>query len=183
MKIVVDKVEREDEHDRWRIEQTITADDGTISRLLYVLPLDAMEWRAAEYGIDPTDTATLLDIVMAEPHLTPADWAAGHQLHDAPDIETARRDHLARCVAVKMRHRISTRAKGSLLDRVRAESRMDVEAIALKTQHVATTREHLLARADQMRAQPRSRVDELRRRLFPPESPRTGPHPDFAEER
>lgn len=182
MKIVVDQVEREDERDRWRIEQTITADDGTTSRLLYVLPLDTMEWRAAEYGIDPTDTATLLDIVIAEPHLTPEDWAAGSQLHDAPDIKTARRDHLARCVAVKLRYRISTRTKGSPLDRVRTESHMDPEAIAVKAQHVGRIREQLLANTERLRARPPSRVEELRRRLLPPESPRTQPHPDFVEE-
>jgi hypothetical protein len=95
-----------------------------VNRLLHLLPLDAMEWRAAEYGIDPADTATLLDIVIAEPHLTREDWASGTKLHDAPDIDTARRDHLARCAVVKLRHRISIRAPHTPLERIRLESPM-----------------------------------------------------------
>lgn len=181
MKIVIDKVEREDGRDRWRIEKTITADDGTTSRLLFILPTDAMEWRAAEYGIDPADTATLLDIVLAEPHLTPDEWSVGHQLHDAPDIPTARQHHLARCAAAKLRVRMSTRAKGSPLERVRAESLMDPEVIAIKAEHVDLARRRHGLRARRV-AQVESRADVLRRQLLGPETVRTAPRPDVVEE-
>jgi hypothetical protein len=33
----------------------------------HVFPKSTLDWRAAEYGIDPSDTATLLDIVLHEP--------------------------------------------------------------------------------------------------------------------
>lgn len=177
----MDDVALEESHDRWRIALTITADDGTSTRLMYLLPLDAMEWRAAEYQIDPADTATLLDIVMAEPHLTPADWAAGTTLHDAPDIETARRDHIARCAAVKLRHRLSTRVAGSVLARVQSESLMDRDTIAVKAEFVAHVRQSRAAAA-RRRATSTSRADALRRRLFPPAPPRTELHPDLVQE-
>jgi hypothetical protein len=181
VKTAVDDVALEDSHDRWRIAITITADDGTTTRLLHLLPIDTMEWRAAEYGIDPGDTATLLDIVLAEPHLTPADWSSGTKLHDAPDIATARRDHIARCAAVKLRHRLATRVAGSVLERVRSESLMDAEAIAVKTEFVAKVRESTAAEARRLAAST-SRADALRRRLFGPDLPRTEPHPEFGGE-
>lgn len=179
MRITVDSVEQVAEH--WHIALAFAADAGGVTRSLYVLPVDTLEWRAAEYGIDPADTATLLDIVMAEPHLTPEDWAAGSRLHDAPDIATARQHHIARCAAAKLRVRLSTRVKGSPLERVRVESLMDPEVIAVKTEHVAQVREQMAPR--QRRAAPDvSRADVLRRQLLGPETVRTMPRPDVVEE-
>lgn len=129
------------EQPMWVVDGTRTADDGTVQRFRHMFPVDTTEWRAAEYGIDPADTATLLDIVLAEPHLSEEDWAAGHQLHDAPDIDTARRDHLARCARAKLRHRLSTRTKDHPCSRVAAESPLHPEAIALKQQLVEQARD------------------------------------------
>jgi hypothetical protein len=36
---------------------------------LYVFPVNALDYRAAEYGLDPDDSRTLLDIVLHEQHL------------------------------------------------------------------------------------------------------------------
>lgn len=127
--------------------------------LTHVFPKAALEWRAAEYGIDPADTATLLDIVLTEPHLTEEDWAAGHRLHDAPDIDTARVDHLARCARSKLRHRISTRTPGHPCRRVAAESPLHPEAIGLKQQLVARAR---TAHAAARQAEPQDRIAALR---------------------
>jgi hypothetical protein len=132
----------------WVVEGMRHHDDGTSIRLQHTFPLDTLEWRAAEYGIDPADTATLLDIVLAEPYLTKEDWATGHRLHDAPDIDTARADHLARCARAKLRHRLSTRTAGHPCRRVAAESPLHPEAIELKRQLVAQARAaHAHARA------------------------------------
>jgi hypothetical protein len=57
-------------------------------------PPETLAWRAAEYGIDPTDTATLLEIVLHEPHV--------NLQHTDPtflyniDQDTARKAHLER---------------------------------------------------------------------------------------
>lgn len=40
---------------------------------LHLLPHAAMSWRAAEYGIDPAATDLLLDIVLYEHHMPPAE--------------------------------------------------------------------------------------------------------------
>lgn len=125
---------------RWAIEGMRTEDDGSTMRYRYVFPTDTLEWRAAEYGIDPKDTATLLDIVLAEPHLTDEDFAPGTHLYEAPDIDTARRAHVARCAAVKWRHRIASRDASSPCHRIVQESPMDGEVLDLKRQLVAQHR-------------------------------------------
>lgn len=143
----------------WVAEGIQTLDDGTEVRYRHLFPLDTLEWRAAEYGIDPADTATLLDIVLTEPHLSEEDWEAGHRLHDAPDIATARRDHLARCARAKLRHRLTTRTSGHPCRRVAAESPLHPEAISLKQQLVARAR---AARTATQQAEPPDRIAALR---------------------
>jgi hypothetical protein len=108
-----------------------------------------MEWRAAEYGLDPdADRATLLDIVMAESLLRSEDYDGGYQLYDAPDMTTAREHHVARCARAKLRCRLSTRGKDHLLNRVRDESPMHPEILSIKRSLVAKTRdEHQKRRA------------------------------------
>lgn len=139
MRITINSVEKR--VDRWYVVKTHTADDGTATTHTLVFPLDTLEWRAAEYGISHTDTATLLDIVMAESHMTQDDWAQGHQLHTAPDIDTARKDHLARVAQVKLRHRISTRGTGNPVARIEQESPLHPDVIAVKAEHVAQVRQ------------------------------------------
>lgn len=50
--------------DCWSV--TYTRGDG--SKLNHVFPVDTLAWRAAEYDIDLADTATLLDVILHEPH-------------------------------------------------------------------------------------------------------------------
>lgn len=91
----------------WAVHQE--RPDGTTH--LHVFPADTLTWRAAEYGIDPADTTTLLDIVLHEPHLTDPDTydppaaqalrqRAGHTapvtLATARSRDEARQAHLAR---------------------------------------------------------------------------------------
>lgn len=164
MRIVFDDVEQVG--DIWHVAVSIVDGDVT-TRMLHAFPVDTMEWRAAEYGID--DLATLLDIVLIEPHLSVQERETGHQLHRAPDIPTARADHVARCARAKLRLRMSTRAEGSPLQRVRDESPMDREVVAVKSDHVRQVRAHL--RAVRSPAAPLSggeRAARLRRQLSAP---------------
>ncbi|WP_156960702.1 hypothetical protein [Amycolatopsis taiwanensis] len=149
-------MQRADGGDFWVAEGTQITDDGTIRRR-YMFPAETLEWRAAEYGIDPTDRATLLDIVLAEPHLTPEDWSTGSQLHTAPDIDTARADHISRCAATKWRNRIGTRAVGNPCRQIAEDSPMDAEAIDLKRQLV----EHQRARIAEQAAPATSAPDRI----------------------
>jgi hypothetical protein len=166
MRINIESVEQQD--DIWRVAIAVIDGDTTV-RYLHTFPTDTMEWRAAEYGIDPSDRATLLDIVLLEPHLSEEERATGHQLHDAPDIPTARRDHLARCARAKLRTGLST--KGSPLDRVRSESVMHDEVIAVKAELVAQARVERRRMATRMAPPVESgaeRAERLRRQFFAP---------------
>jgi hypothetical protein len=149
----------------YHVHLLFTHDDGSQSKSIHIFPQDTLEWRAAEYGIDPTDTNTLLDIVLAEPYLTPEDWTTGSQLHDAETIEQARTHHLARCAQVKLRHRISTRGRNAAPTQlVREQHAMHPEALELKRQMVADGREYIraLRQPTSREGIDRDRVERLR---------------------
>ncbi|MEU6234414.1 hypothetical protein [Kitasatospora sp. NPDC047058] len=83
----------------------MTATDG--SRHQHAFPKDTVTWRAAEYGINVDDTETLLDVILHEPYITPADVQAEPlTLTTAKSKNDAKAAHLARIAAVKKRRRI-----------------------------------------------------------------------------
>lgn len=131
---------KEDGAGHWVVTLTRVYDDGRPSEEgCHVFPLDAMEWRAAEYGIDPADRDTLLDIILTEAHLSDEERAEGPSLADADTVDEARAAHIARCAKVKLRYRMSTR--GAQLDQVRKKSPMNPEAVEVKRSIVAQGRE------------------------------------------
>lgn len=89
---------------------------------LHVIPQSAFEWRSAEYGIDPEDLDTLLDVILHEPWIPdphdalsladPAAVAVLQETHGLPTCWTPGvppadrlQAHLARIDAVKT-HRV-----------------------------------------------------------------------------
>lgn len=64
-------------------------------------PLEALACRAAEYGVDPTDTDTLLEILLHEPHVG-VDQSDPTFVYNT-DRDTARKAHLARVAASPVR--------------------------------------------------------------------------------
>lgn len=135
----------------WRLEghhldengEPVKDAEGNVEMIAYDFPTDTMEWRAAEYDLDPEkDKDTLLDIVMAEAWMTQSDYLDGEPaLYDCPDVETARKHHIARCSRAKLKQRLSTRKKGdNPMLRVRDESPMHPEILEMKRAHVEHTR-------------------------------------------
>lgn len=163
--------------ERWQVVYALEHVPETPEEVGYVeqsghcFPKDIFEWRAAEYDIDPSDMDTLLDIVLAEPFLTEADYSEGETLRDAPTLEEARQAHVARCSQGKLRGRVTTRGKisqpGGLLYRIKTESFMDPEALSLKREFV--DRERNAYRQEQAkkatREEPQDRVEKLRSSL------------------
>lgn len=88
----------------------------------HAFPHSALEWRVAEYGFDPDDVATILDVILYEPYIPDPDDPFAWQ-HDAtrkvlektsglpqcwtPGVsdQERREAHLARIAAVKQ-HRV-----------------------------------------------------------------------------
>ncbi|MCQ8831751.1 hypothetical protein [Streptomyces malaysiensis] len=162
-------VAEDTERDLWSITYQDVA--GTVRH--HVFPKNTLEWRAAEYGIDPTDTDTLLDIVLHEPHTPHPDdrlsadddpaAAAGLMsmapvsrgtvragdlvpttLYTAETVEQAREAHLLRIQHTKAnRVRVSV-PKGSKDPFDAIRQRgIDPERVAAMAQHVDRTRRRL----------------------------------------
>jgi hypothetical protein len=64
-----------------------------------VMPPDTLAIRAGEYGLDPTDTALLLDVVLHENFITYTE--TDHPLWNAPSIALAREEHLDMVATVR----------------------------------------------------------------------------------
>lgn len=67
---------------------------------VHVEPVEALENVAAEYGIDPADRDTLVDVLLYRPHLPPGalDHTHPRHLYNADTVDDARA-HLLECVA------------------------------------------------------------------------------------
>jgi len=144
--------EVQDRGRHWQVVYDVTQDDGSVTEHGHSIPKDTLEWRAAEYDLHPVnDLETILDMVLAEPYIAPEDRVAGEELHDAPDIATARIRHVSRCAKAKLKHRIITRktangngkAKAVVanpLDVIRVGAVIDPEVVAVKKEHVRRAR-------------------------------------------
>lgn len=132
--------------------------DGSTMLGKHVFPTDTLEWRSAEYLIDPADLDTLLDIVIHEPFLGEPDQP-NLLLYDAATVQEARDYHLARINAVKAR---SKRPNPTVPDPVREGikqlSVINPEAINLKSEFVTDARAKNLAAKE---AQEKARLTGL----------------------
>jgi hypothetical protein len=125
-----------------RVTRTEEGSEPVVEEGIHAFPHDALEWRAAEYGIDPSDVDTLMDIILTEPYIASTDYEPGTTLYDAPSIEDARKAHLSRCAKVKLAHRMSTRGKNQPhVQRVKDNALMHPEAVEIKRDLVAQGRD------------------------------------------
>jgi hypothetical protein len=125
-----------------RVTRTEEGSEPVVEEGIHAFPHDALEWRSAEYGIDPSDVDTLMDIILTEPYIASTDYEPGTTLYDAPSIEDARKAHLSRCAKVKLAHRMSTRGKNQPhVQRVKDNALMHPEAVEIKRDLVAQGRD------------------------------------------
>lgn len=139
--------------------------DGESIRTDHFFPADVFETRAAEYDIPVSDFATLLDIVLYEPHLSSEEVDPATSVHYASTIDEAREAHLARIAAVKGSGKISgvlgesfdKRAVGPgakiLADSgaddpvsfIESTSLIDERYVEVKREYVKLVRDHLVS--------------------------------------
>ena len=93
----------------FRAAQEIQNEDGTTRLLQLSLPADALEWRAAEYQIEPTEIDLLMDIVLYET-IMPQDNPGMPILYTASSIDEAREEHVGRVLEFKKKIRPVARA-------------------------------------------------------------------------
>lgn len=115
----------------WLID--FTHDDGQIQ--CHGFPRTILGRYAAEYGIDPNDSATLLDIVLTEPYMGLSDTDPTFLYNT--DQETARLHHLARVVQV--RQQIAHLDPHDLLEPLR---RSCTPTAAEYVEHIRSVRAH-----------------------------------------
>jgi hypothetical protein len=121
---------------------TLLKADGNTHDVL--MPTVALEWRAAEYGIDPADVDTLLDVILHEPHIPMVDDGSGLRYADnGPDLlsadstDDARAAHLARIKASPVRINVQG---AKALDTIRNGHRPDAARIRAMREAVDTNR-------------------------------------------
>jgi hypothetical protein len=142
--------------------------------VLHIFPLDALEWRAAEYGIEPTDTDLLLDIVLHEPYLTDEPV-----VYTAASSAAARVIHLERIAAAQaaghgVRPDVVVGRKEDALQPIRDAyaTFVDPVEVAAKAQHVEQQRRAMRARSLKRSAASWSRRPLAPDRPEPKEAPR-----------
>lgn len=135
----------------------------------HVFPADTLEWRAAEYGIDPSDTDMLLRVVLYEPLIDHRHDDPLH-LYQAPTVEAAREHHLTRVGAAMAAHPLVD--AGDALAVVHRHAPMHPGALAVKRQHVAQVRAHVArGRAAYASSTDQERLAGLRQQLARPQPP------------
>lgn len=148
------------ERDGDRIHADLTRPDGGRHRQTF--PVDTLEWRAAEYGIDPTDLDTLLDMVLSEPFLDSDPDDSALSLFEAPDISRARVHHLKKVAQVQVD------ADPKAWEDAKAYSVMHHEALDLKREHVRRGRKAHKERKDRVdTTRDTDRIAQLRAALEP----------------
>lgn len=88
------------ERGEFHLVRELPAEDGGTQLNLMVIPEDAMEWRCAEYQIEPTDVDLLMDIILYEGFI-PQDGTTPPLLLSASSIKAAQEEHVGRIIAVK----------------------------------------------------------------------------------
>lgn len=146
MRIVFNSVETDVKNNRWEIRYDEIHDEDPenirVQPITVAMPMDSLEWRAAEYNIDPSDINTLVDIVICERFVTMDFYKGPDSLINAPDIETARKAYLTEIARIKLLYRISTRSKDHVLQQVKNESVHDPLNMAIKATSVMLHRHH-----------------------------------------
>lgn len=100
--------------DGWRITSTFDM-NGKTETIPHFIHDHCFAVRAAEYGIDPSDIETLLDIVLNEVFIYEQDIEYATTIYGHASVAETRKAHVGRCARVKLRQRLSTRRNKSTL--------------------------------------------------------------------
>lgn len=140
-RIVIESVEFDEETKSWRVvlDEQLPGIAAEV-RKMHVFPQSVLAHRAAEYGLDPGDVTTLLDIVICEPYLSREWWTGRDHLFAAPTVDEARVRLLAEIVKIKWKYRLVTRGKEHPLNAWRETAMFSVADLAFKAMNVALLR-------------------------------------------
>lgn len=133
----------------------VTDEEGNATKVAHLIPKDAAEWRIAEYGLDPEDGDTVLDVLLFEGQAQ-ADVPEDYRLHRAATVREAREALLGAVQAHKATNeagRPALRGAAKAADpepnaraRFWALCKVDPAVVEAKRNHVAAVRAELAAR-------------------------------------
>lgn len=143
--------------EKWTIQEVTTKQIGDMNcwrvRMLradgkphmHTEPKQSLDWRAAEYGIDPADTDTLLEIILHEPFMAMTEetdtqasrYADGPTLWEAESTDAAREALFTRVKNCPVR--IDIRGVAAL-DVIRSSHQPDPERLRAMRELVDTNR-------------------------------------------
>lgn len=136
------KVVRAEQHteprSHWRVYQEVV-NDNKLDMHCHAFPTETLAWRAAEYGIDPADVDTLLEVVLHEPYMMGHDHTSADHLYST-DQDTARRALMARVREVKKSRNIHD--PDGHLDQIRQAHRVNPAELAAMRAHVQHVHAH-----------------------------------------
>jgi hypothetical protein len=123
--------------DCWYVITRAPGDGG----ITHVFPKGIFEWRAAEYGVDPQDIGTLLDMILHEQLMDDEEGAAlQRDVSAARSTAAARQAYSDRLAALKQRTRIILDGKDNPLDAIRAKPGISADGLRAKREVVDTAR-------------------------------------------
>lgn len=178
--MIIEVLDAEDYDDNKMLVATNITQNGETTKVAYIIPKEAIEWRIAEYDLDPNDTETALDILLHSPHI---DIPEGERLYDGITVEQARNALLSRVRAKreesdKQKAARAVAAGGTTLRKagidpeVAARGKMlgllhrDPEVIAVKREIIAVHRQQADEERAKAKAKPaRDRVADLKQQL------------------
>jgi hypothetical protein len=186
-------IARENSPNIWVIAKEVRYDTGSIIRMAQAFPEDTLEWRVAEYDLDPNDKDTLIDILLYEHHLDD-DIDPDHPstLAHAVTIKEAREFHLQRIKDKKGTGKVKTRKRDpsekaitkvrsaryllidsgddpdTPLDILKRELPIDPDLVEVKREHVRQQREAVRSAGRQSKQMLRARPskEELKQKLL-----------------
>lgn len=150
----------------------VLGDDDVERRYAYVMPKDTIEWRAAEYGLDPdVDLDTIQDIILHE-RFTEIPPGAG--LYDAPTVADARAAILDVVAAARIRRQTARagRLPAAALaarDQTTADARKEWRRLSYVAPEAIKLKQDIVARGREEQAAERQRADMARNNIPAPE--------------
>ncbi len=124
----------------------IHSQDETGMKHMHLIPKAGLDYRAAEYGIDPTDVDTLLEVILSETHMPTAEQEemdpalkakAKPHLWNANTTAEARTNHLERVKNCAVKYQVRS---SKALDVIRQGHSPNQEFISTYRQVVDTHR-------------------------------------------
>jgi hypothetical protein len=155
-----------EEQERIEVIKSIVRDDDVTELNLHSIHVEAIEWKAAELGLDSQDILTLIDVILYEPFLNPDDTrdilvkAQEVKQELSPKVKAAKLQLRAQLTSAGVDKKYLDAVENDVYDLMARHSHFDKELIDIKTKHFRDKKASV-----QMETEPKSRLEIAKRVL------------------